>query len=1035
MTILFRLTLALLIAITATSSIPSGVSAQASPVPPLQPGTTQSVACLNFASAFYYGMDVPASQIGGKFSVANPAYAQYIRGINKIHEILRVEGYLLQSTDDSKNVFGKDTAVALVKYQIANKTAIGEDPSGIFSEKTRNVINQKYGCISKATINLTAPNTNTITAKGEVMTIKWTAAKIPNTTDLTIQYVRENNSATTTIATQSNVRNGSGQYVWTIPSTITPGNYKVLVSLTGTSKSDISARTFEIKEKALEIIKPDTAAQVTIGNKLPITWRTSTTIKPADKIKVSLVGTLVSDTSAPLNLEIARVANNGSYTWTVPDRINNKLVTAASSFKVVLQTENGTYISTSSASIEIVPVNTGSTGTIVVNQPVAGAQYLAAQTVPVKWTSTGFKATDDVQISLVSNTGTLTIGATIATVKNTGTYNWTVPTSISSTLLATTTLNQYKIVVSSLANTSVRATSSSFSITPTQIQVAPKITVVNMPSSVARGVPINVSWLTNGAFPKAAKVIAQVIRVNGFAETLVTSSPSVLGSSNITTVTIPANTTPSATATTNDFKVVLVVSGLTTATRLDTSSDLITDNFSVLNQNANATISALTNIPSANSNIAYKGSPLLINVSSTNIPNNTDITAQVLTTSGINTNVVVLTKGKINLNASTISIPIPTTLLDGTYKVSVRTTLDARPLEVSTASFEVKDRPVVLPKITIGTVPASIERGVPYTLTWTSNGAITATNKVHIELVNAATDARISYLATSVLANTNSKEVIIPAGTATNASYKIRIVPVTGLTNIDSSSILSSNAFNVTFKSGQISAKTNRETTAASKGSPVTVEFTGTAPSATRLAFNLIKADGSTVSNVPVVYASMSTGQVKFNIPSTLATGQYKIGVSGTVDTNLVSTTTPAFNVVDPYVTFINTAGSGGITQTKAQNGSTTEMAAVFEIETVANGGILTKPLPANLTVVFENTVTGATFSPSKVVVSGTNIAKDSAGRFTILATLNTNGLAPSTSGIYKAKISKITYVFNGVTTTKTDGLDAYVTPATTLVR
>ena len=1217
-----------------------------------QTTTARPVACYNFTSNFYYGMDVPPARIQDyRSTVANPAYSKYIREISKLQEILEAEGYPILATEEKNNRFGKSTAIAMVKYQIANKNAIGEEPSGIFTDNTSNVVNQKYGCIARATIDLTAPNTNTIAAKGEVMTIKWTAAKIPNTTDLTIQYVRDNNTATTTIITQSNIRNGNGQYNWTIPTAMTPGNYKVLVSLTGASKSDISAKTFEIKEKALEIIAPNTAVQLSAGGKLPITWKTSTAIKPADKIKVSLVGTFVSDNAASTSIEIARVANNGVFTWTVPDRINNRIVTGVSTFNVVLQTENNLYVSTSSASVRIAPATTAVAGTIAINQPVAGAQYLAAQTVPVKWTSTGFKTTDDVQISLVANTGTLVTGTAIATVKNNGAYNWVVPTTIGSTLLATTTLNQYKIVVSSLANTSVRATSSSFSITPTQAQLAPKITIGTVPTSIERGVPytltwtsnstvtaagrvkielvntntgtvaetlatnvvantnsasviipakvletqtpshrfrivptagltnfssvgsestafrvtarnasitasttiaaadagiayrgasitlavrgsnipnntaaslylipatgvatvvttsakinngtldfayvvpktlpvgtyrlfaktavdgqqpeaystsfevkerpvtapkitvanvagsiargtaVTVNWTTNGAFPSTAKVVAKVVRINGTAETQVALSPSVSASVNTATVTIPANATASPispTATAKDYKIVLVISGLTAGISLDTTSDINTDTFSVLTQGSDATLTAQTNLASADNNTVFRGSPLTINIAGTNVPTNNTVTAKVVGATGQATNVAVTATGKIVSNATALTLNIPATLTLGNYKVQVTTSVDTRPVEAFTSTFEVKDRPVVLPKITIGTVPTSIERGVPYTLTWTSNSTVTAATKVKIELVNIATGLVDETLDGDVVANKNTESVTIPVKRlpTSNLSHRFRIVPPVNLV-LDPTSTLVSTDFKINSRSGELTTTFDKNTVI--KGNPIVINLAGTVPPTAKVTATLVFANQSPIVGVPAVTATFSAGKITFPIHPSIPAGQYKFYLSTVVDINPVNTYSAEFTVVNPNPVF-TMVGTPTISKMSATTGKTNTVTATFDYSAQANGAALVKLLRENFVVLFEDTATGSTTPASTVTVTSAAVANGASGNQKVVATMNAASL-PS-SGNFKAKIQSVAWTMgatpNTTTGTETAAFATFVTPSVAFVK
>lgn len=1019
----------------AVSVLPTQVGA----TPPPQGSTTPPISCYNFSTDFYYGMIIPQARIQEyRSTITNPAYLTYVAGITKLHQILEAEGYPIPSDEKNKK-FGKATASSLVKYQTTQKVAIGEDPNGLFTEKTRNVINQKYGCISKATINLTEPNANSVRARGEVIAIKWDAAKIPNTTDVTIQYVdAQNSSASTTITTQSGVRNGKGQYNWTVPSNMAPGQYKILVSLTGATKSDVSAKSFEIRDKALEITSPTVEVQATAGSKIPVTWKTSTAIKPADKIKVSLVGTLVSGGVASTTIELGRVVNNGALTWAVPDRVNNKVITGTSTFNIVLQTESGLYTSTSTSVIKILPSASTVTSSITVSQPTSGAQYTSGQVIPIKWTSTGLKTTDDVQISLVANSGPLSSGVLLATVKNNGTYNWTVPLV---NTIATTTLNQFKIVVSSVANTTLRGTGANFSIVPVVVPVpvvvtAPKITVWNIMGQAVRGNPIIVNWSTNTSFGSGAKVYARLMRTNGTVETEVAKTSPVTPYTNSITLTIPANAVASATATTNDYKVVLVVTGLPSGVVLDATSDITTDSFSVVTKGQNATLSASTNIPAADAGVVYKGSSLAVNIASTNITNNTEVIAKLVTSTGQATNVAVSTKGKLTSNATALTLNIPTTLANGTYKVQVTSTVDTRPLEAFTTTFEVRDRPVVLPKITIGTVPASIERGVSYTLNWTSNSAVLASEKVKIELYNTKTGLVEKTFVTSLAGNLNTYPVLIPATTATtdNTTYKLKITPVSGKTNFDPTSVLISTPFGVTTRSGELTA--TLENGSVVKGNTANMILAGTVPSTSKVTATLVRPNETPVEGFAGVVATFSAGKISFPIPANVPVGAYKFYVSTMVDTKKVSTYSSEFTVVNPSPTF-TLVGTPTINRVISTTGKTNSMTATFEYSVKANGASLAKIVPANVTVAFEDVATGAMTLASTVTVTSAVVANDKVGNQKVVATINASALPASAN--FKAKVTAVAWTM-GTTPNTTTGIEntalsSFVTPVVAFVK
>lgn len=928
---LLRLVLVLALTLPVISIIPKSLYAQtAQPTPPPLTGST-SIVCNNFASDLYYKLEYPF-MAGGRYAYVNPVYVTFKKDMNTLHQILASKSISVSDSEKGNTPkFGKSTTEAVIQFQEQFKSQIGlTRPSGIVDEKTRQYLNQQYGCIDKALVTLTEPNKNTIRARGESLAIKWTASKIPNTTDMTIKYVNSTNpSASSTIVTLPNIRNGKGEYLWTIPQAMSAGNYKIVVALTGSIKSDESNAPFEIRETALEILTPNTEVGLLPGGKLPITWKTSSAIKPSDKIKINLQGTLISDGQSLINVEIAKVPNTGSYTWTVPDRINNKIVTTTSAFRVILQSEAGNYTSTSSPVVQLKPAQSVQTSSVAVSQPISSAQYQTGQTIPVRWTSKGLKTTDDVQISLIAKTGANAGTYIIGNTKNNGVFNWVIPASIGSFNLATTTLNQYQVLIVPTANTAVRATSSTFSIVP--VPVTPPA-------------PMVVSGIS--FTPQPAQVGSQM--------TAYFKNGGSFGSVMLKT--------------------------------LDGTKRWF--------------VPYRTDTVVSNGFVRYDGNKITFTVPSTiglgQLPENTGYEA-----------------------------PIP--LTTGTYNASIwfsqsdNTTAESKITPIKINAISQSPFTVLTP-----IQNSALQTGSTYNTTW--KGGDVGVDEYAVYLVGGALGDTGSLPLGTAYSNRKTFAFTIPSTVQPADNYRIQFSGrwVTGG---------ESPVFKIVAPAPAPQMTATLDKTSVVRGSTITALFTGSVPVLSRVIATIVKADNSPVVGAPSINTVMNAGRATVTVPASLPAGQYKIYLSSTVNGALVQAYSPEFAVVNPYPVFTidGTPFTAGIL---GSTGKTTSLTAVFNIKAKANGAVLTKLVPANFAVVFQDDVTGST-TPASIVVTSAAVANGATGNIKVTATIQ--GTALPTTSYYKTKINSIAWTMgtapNITTGTETASLSTFVTPTTPFIK
>src|SRR5439155_1420574 len=201
-----------------------------------------------------------------------------------------------------------------------------------------------------------------------------------------------------------------GCYVWVVSDTVSV-NAKVRISDAADPEAvDASDATFRIRA-ALTLTSPNGGEQWLVGSTRTIGWSAVGKL-PAVRLEYS------KDDFVTLTVIVASTPNTGSYTWTVPDAISATVKVRVSD---VTDPEAKDL---SDATFKI-------TSLLAVTSPNGGEKWNVGSVQPITWTNTGTVANVKLEYSK-DNFATATVIS--ASAPNTGSYTWTIPDAISTTV-------------------------------------------------------------------------------------------------------------------------------------------------------------------------------------------------------------------------------------------------------------------------------------------------------------------------------------------------------------------------------------------------------------------------------------------------------------------------------------------------------------------------------------------------------------------------------------------------------------------------
>ncbi len=184
-------------------------------------------------------------------------------------------------------------------------------------------------------ITVTSPNGGEIWLQGSSHSISWTHAG--TVTNVRIEYTTDNGSNwTEIIGSTPNV----GSHPWTVP-VVNSTICKVKVSETDGVPSDESDDVFTIEPvPAITVTSPNGGEILVVGNTHTITWTHAGTVGVV-MIEYS------TDNGSNYSNVVPSTANNGSYSWTVPEAVSIECLVRIS------EVSNGSVVDVSDANFTI----------------------------------------------------------------------------------------------------------------------------------------------------------------------------------------------------------------------------------------------------------------------------------------------------------------------------------------------------------------------------------------------------------------------------------------------------------------------------------------------------------------------------------------------------------------------------------------------------------------------------------------------------------------------------------------------------------
>ena len=358
-----------------------------------------------------------------------------------------------------------DTPSVLTGQPSLSTTATAASPYGQYpitvSQGTLQATNYTFhfvdGTLTVPGLHVDSPGKGGVWVAGTTMTIAWSFWGDPGST-VNIDLLKSGKVVIVRSIAQavSSGSGGSGSYVWTIPSNVSPGTgYRVRVtSSTRSAFTALSDGTFTIKAISIAVTSPTGGETWAAGTTRTITWDYWGSV--GSKVKIELLkGTAVVSTLA----KSAGTGSDGtgSFTWTI-----SPAIASGSDYRVrVTSTTNSAYTAESKKAFTI------NGASISVTSPAGGESWATGSKHKIRWSyedQPGAK----VSIQLLKKgkvVSTLAKGVSVGKA-GTGSYSWTIARKLSSG-------SGYQVRVTSAANSYCTSTSKSFSITSAKASAGP----------------------------------------------------------------------------------------------------------------------------------------------------------------------------------------------------------------------------------------------------------------------------------------------------------------------------------------------------------------------------------------------------------------------------------------------------------------------------------------------------------------------------------------------------------------------------------
>lgn len=258
-------------------------------------------------------------------------------------------------------------------------------------------------------IKVLTPNTgNENWLVGENKNITWTSTGLASAALIKIEY--STNKGQTWTKIKDSIPN-SGSFIWTIPNIATSAQSFIKVSSTVYPVSkDSNDVAFTITKPIVGVTAPNDGQVWYLGESKSIQWAG---VGTSANVKIELS----SDSGKTYTTLIASTANTGQYFWTIP-------YTTRASTKSLIRISDALDASNSDVSDRTFTIAKPS---ITITSPNTAESWYQGQTKKISWTNVGI-SDSKVKIEYSGNKGaTWTL---VALANNTGTYNWTIPSTV-----------------------------------------------------------------------------------------------------------------------------------------------------------------------------------------------------------------------------------------------------------------------------------------------------------------------------------------------------------------------------------------------------------------------------------------------------------------------------------------------------------------------------------------------------------------------------------------------------------------------------
>ena len=267
--------------------------------------------------------------------------------------------------------------------------------------------------IANPTVLVTAPNGGDLFTVGDIENITWEAVGALSN-DLKIEYSK-NNFASAGIPIALHAPNTS-PYQWTVPDDVSAA---VRVRITDNNRPvtfDKSDADFTILPiPVITITAPNGGEVWRVGVNKDITWTDN-----GGKISNNLALEYSINGGTAWKSIASGTANTGKYTWTIPDDVSTVCL---------VKITDVTRTTTTDASDDSFRI---ADPLITIASPNGGEIWAVGDRAPVRWTTEGAVSDSLVLEFSPDNGGTYYF---VATVSNSGLYNWTIPDFITSNVL------------------------------------------------------------------------------------------------------------------------------------------------------------------------------------------------------------------------------------------------------------------------------------------------------------------------------------------------------------------------------------------------------------------------------------------------------------------------------------------------------------------------------------------------------------------------------------------------------------------------